>query len=258
MSQNNYDLESKPMEYHLQDLYSLLKRVVLLVSISGIAWSLVAPQLLLEWVSMFDLQDNSSYLSIYAPFNWIEVKWSFSIMMGLVTVIPIFSFLIYRFSKPGLYPTEILPIKFILVINCFFLPISILGIWVWAVPKMVEFSESLSKLDNVNAQYDFSEIISLALGFSTMTVIAIILISSLLLSRIIGDASGIYSWFRPRIIVISLGLLIITMPTVFEGLRVPISLAILYICDMSSKLYPLKEYESLPIQNDTALKGRAS
>ena len=139
------------MENHLQELYSLVKNTILFASISAIGWSIVSPQLLTDWVNLFNKADNIDQLSIYSPFNWIEVKWSFSIMMGIITAFPLFSVMLYRFSKPGLYPNELFPVKIILIVNSLLLPFSIFLIWAWGVPYMVKYANGLSQIENISA-----------------------------------------------------------------------------------------------------------
>ena len=84
---------------------------------------------------------------------------------------------------------------------------------------MVKYANGLSQLENISARYDLFEIVNFSLGLTFMAIISFILMTSLILSRIIGDLGGVNSWLRPRIIIISFGLLILTMPSVFEGLR---------------------------------------
>ena len=241
MSEQRIILESKSLDNHFQDLYSLVKNTVILSSLTGILWSIFATEILTEWVSLFTIEYNTGDLSIYAPFNWVEVKWSFSILMGVITAIPFISLMLYNFAKPGLYPNETSPVKSILIVNAIFLPLVIFGIWAWMVPEMVDIADELSKIDNLEAQYDIFEIVNLALGITWMAVISSILSTSLLLARIMDDSGGIYDWLRPRIILISFGLLVFTMPSVFEGLRMPISMLILYLCDLFSRLFPIWE-----------------
>tara|TARA_B100000614_G_scaffold14410_3_gene12025 strand:+ start:3589 stop:4362 length:774 start_codon:yes stop_codon:yes gene_type:complete len=257
MSEQMINLEPKPLENHLQELYSLVKNTILFASISAIGWSVVAPQLLTEWANLFNNNVNINQLSIYSPFNWIEVKWSFSIMMGIITSFPLFSAMLYRFSKPGLYPNELFPVKFILIANSLLLPLSIFLIWVWGVPTMVKYANGLSQLENISARYDLFEIVNFSLGLTFMAIISFILMTSLILSRIIGDLGGVNSWLRPRIIIISFGLLILTMPSVFEGLRIPLSFVIIYVSDFFARSIPLAKNMANIIQDDTALKGHA-
>ena len=239
MTEQMINLEPKPMENHLQELYSLVKNTILFASISAIGWSIVSPQLLTDWVNLFNIADNIDQLSIYSPFNWIEVKWSFSIMMGIITAFPLFSVMLYRFSKPGLYPNELFPVKIMLIANSLLLPFSIFLIWAWGVPYMVKYANGLSQIENISAKYDLFEIVNLALGLTLMATISFILTTSLILSRIIGEVDGIYTWLRPRIIIISFGLFIIMIPSVFEGLRITLAFVIIYASDLFARSIPL-------------------
>ena len=257
MSEQMINLESKPLENHFQDLYSLVKNTILFTSISAIGWSVVAPQLLADWVNLFNIGDNINQLSIYTPFNWIEVKWSFSIMMGIITAFPLFSVMLYGFSKPALYPNEVFPVKLILIANSLMLPISIFLIWIWGVPNVVKYANGLSQLENISARYDLLEIVNFALGFTVMAIISFFLMTSLILSRIIGDVDGMYNWLRPRIMIVSFGLFILTMPSVFECLRIPLSCVIIFLSDLLARSFPLARNMTEIIQDDTALKGHA-
>ena len=115
----------------------------------------------------------------------------------------------------------------------------------------------VSQLENISARYDLFEIVNFALGFTVMAIISFILMTSLILSRIIGDVDGMYNWLRPRIMIISFGLFILTMPSVFEGLRIPLSCVIIFLSDLLARSFPLARNMTEIIQDDTALKGHA-
>ena len=104
---DNASLSSpKPLSNHFQDLYSIIRSTVILVALFSILWSLASTVLLTEWTHSFTFNDDSKNLVVYSPFEWVEIKWSFSILMSMTTVIPISSYMVFRFAKPGLYPHE--------------------------------------------------------------------------------------------------------------------------------------------------------
>ena len=239
MSENASLSPPKPLSNHFQDLYSIIRSTLILVAMFSILWALASTVLLTEWTHSFTFNDDSKSLVIYSPFEWVEIKWSFSILMSMITVIPILSFMVLRFAKPGLYPHEYKWLGRALLINSFVLPILIFVIWFWLIPEMANTASSLSEINNIIPRYDVAEITKLAIGITWVTVVWVVLFNSLTIIRFTNGEIGIYEWARPRLIVICLGLLILTLPSTFDGLRILISASVTFSCDFASKLVPL-------------------
>ena len=244
MLEHNSLSPPKPVSYHLQDLYSIIRSTVILVALCTIFWSLTSASILTEWASTFNFSEGSQNLAIYSPFEWIEIKWSFSLLMSMISVIPVASFLLLRFAKPGLYPQEYSWLRFVFLINSILLPIMIFIIWFWLMPEMVNAASSISELNNVSPRYDVAEITRLAIGITWITIVSLMLINSLTIARSTNSQIGIYFWVRPRLIVICLGLLILTLPSTFEGLRLVFSSSIIIVCDYLSRLVPLTKNDA--------------
>ena len=239
MSENSSLSPPKPLSNHFQDLYSIIRSTVILVTIFSILWSLASTAILTEWTHSFSFNDDSKGLVIYSPFEWVEIKWSFSILMSMITVIPILSFMVFRFAKPGLYPHEYKWLGRVLLINSFVLPLLIFIIWFWFVPEMANTASSLSEINNVTPRYDVAEITKLAIGITWVAIVWVVLFNSLTIIRFTNEEIGIYNWARPRLIIICLGLLILTLPSIFEGLRILISTSVIVLSDLASKTVPL-------------------
>lgn len=239
MSENASLSPPKPLSNHFQDLYSIIRSTVILVTIFSILWSLASTAILTEWTHSFSFNDDSKGLVIYSPFEWVEIKWSFSILMSMITVIPILSFMVFRFAKPGLYPHESKWLGRVLLINSFVLPLLIFIIWFWFVPEMASTASSLSEINNITPRYDVAEITKLAIGITWVAIVWVVLFNSLTIIRFTNEEIGIYNWARPRLIIICLGLLILTLPNIFEGLRILISTSVIVLSDLASKTVPL-------------------
>tara|TARA_B100000886_G_scaffold212978_1_gene147580 strand:- start:695 stop:1429 length:735 start_codon:yes stop_codon:yes gene_type:complete len=239
MSENASLSPPKPLSNHFQDLYSIIRSTVILVTIFSILWSLASTAILTEWTHSFSFNDDSKGLVIYSPFEWVEIKWSFSILMSMITVIPILSFMVFRFAKPGLYPHEYKWLGRVLLINSFVLPLLIFIIWFWFVPEMANTASSLSEINNITPRYDVAEITKLAIGITWVAIVWVVLFNSLTTIRFTNEEIGIYNWARPRLIIICLGLLILTLPSIFEGLRILISTSVIVLSDLASKTVPL-------------------
>ena len=239
MSENSSLSPPKPLSNHFQDLYSIIRSTVILVTIFSILWSLASTAILTEWTHSFSFNDDSKGLVIYSPFEWVEIKWSFSILMSMITVIPILSFMVFRFAKPGLYPHESKWLGRVLLINSFVLPLLIFIIWFWFVPEMASTASSLSEINNITPRYDVAEITKLAIGITWVAIVWVVLFNSLTIIRFTNEEIGIYNWARPRLIIICLGLLILTLPNIFEGLRILISTSVIVLSDLASKTVPL-------------------
>ena len=239
MSENNSLSLPKPVSYHLQDLYSIIRSTVILVAFCAIFWSFTSASILTEWILSFNFGDDSQNMAIYSPFEWIEIKWSFSILMSMISVIPVTSYLLLRFAKPGLYPQEYSWLRFVFLINSLLLPVLIFIIWFWIMPEMVNAVSSISELNNVSPRYDIAEISRLSLGITWIAIVSLILINSLTIARSTNSQIGIYSWIRPRLIIMCAGILILTIPATFDGLRIVISISIIILCDNLSRIVPL-------------------
>ena len=239
MSENASLSPPKPLSNHFQDLYSIIRSTVILVTIFSILWSLASTAILTEWTHSFSFNDDSKGLVIYSPFEWVEIKWQFSILMSMITVIPILSFMVFRFAKPGLYPHESKWLGRVLLINSFVLPLLIFIIWFWFVPEMANTASSLSEINNITPRYDVAEITKLAIGITWVAIVWVVLFNSLTIIRFTNEEIGIYNWARPRLIIICLGLLILTLPNIFEGLRILISTSVIVLSDLASKTVPL-------------------
>ena len=157
----------------------------------------------------------------------------------MITVIPILSFMVFRFAKPGLYPNESKWLGRVLLINSFVLPLLIFIIWFWFVPEMANTASSLSEINNITHRYDVAEITKLAIGITWVAIVWVVLFNSLTIIRFTNGEIGFYHWARPRLIIICLGLLILTLPSTFDGLRILISGSIILFSDLLSKFVPL-------------------
>ena len=104
----------------------------------------------------------------------------------------------------------------------------------WQIPRL-----HCSELDNVSPRYDVAELTKLAIGITWVTIVWAVLLNSLTIIRFTNGEIGIYHWARPRLIIICLGLLILTLPSTFDGLRILISASIILFCDFLSRFVPL-------------------
>ena len=84
-----------------------------------------------------------------------------------------------------------------------------------------------------------AEITKLAIGITWVAIVWVVLFNSLTIIRFTNEEIGIYNWARPRLIIICLGLLILTLPSIFEGLRILISTSVIVLSDLASKTVPL-------------------
>ncbi len=104
---------------------------------------------------------------------------------------------------------------------------------------MVNTASSLSEINNITPRYDVAEITKLAIGITWVTIVWVVLFNSLTIFRFTNGEIGIYGWARPRLIIICLGLLILTLPSTFDGLKILISALVILFCDLASKTFPL-------------------
>ena len=91
---------------HISELYSIFRQTVILVIISSLLWGYASDSLMTSWLNSLPLGNSSLDLSIYSPFDWLEMRWAISILLSVMTIMPLLSIRIQRFASPGLLPSE--------------------------------------------------------------------------------------------------------------------------------------------------------
>ena len=233
---------------HLNDVHHIARISAFIFALLCIFWSFMIGDLVQEWLSYIPVETGptNENLSIYGPFDWIEIRLGIVIMASLTTMLPIFSTQLYRYSKPALYPRERNWLISILVLSTTIAPLSIIAVWIIGTPIFFEFAIDNGTNDALLVRYDAASVTSIALGLSWILVIWSITTICLCMTRIFGFVVEGSSRFRYRLLAISSGILILTLPIEFDGLRLLISALVVISADLISRTSPV----AMPIWNE--------
>ena len=237
---------------HFNEVHVIARRSAILFLILCIFWSFTANQLISLWIEFSPLPTgpNNENLSVFAPFDWIQMRWSVIILLSIVSILPFMSIMTYRFAKPGLYPRERSWLTAVLFLTTTIVPFCILLIWFWGLPSLLEFSLSHGTPEGVLVRYDASAIFSLGLGATWVLVVWSVTTTTLALSRIFGMVYYGKTRFRNRMIAISFGLIILTLPVEYDGLKLVIASLTALSADIVSKTAPIRMEPWYPHPNN--------
>ena len=226
---------------HFEELYNIIKVSALAIIISSFIMSFFIDEFMNYWLNALDLGNDSLELSIYSPYDWINIKWAILLIFAIATVLPITSIKLRNFALPGLYPNEKKWLTLVLFTSAIIIPITIFLVWLLVLPFSINFFNQISNIDGIVARYDAVSIISLGIGISWVLVIGILVVIILSLSRLFGLVDDNESRIRVRILLIGFSMIFLTLPKTYEGLRIIIAFFTVYLSDMISRLMPIQE-----------------
>ena len=246
-------IESENLSEHLLELNSLLMRASIALVLISILWSPFIDNLIQIWIENLPIQTGPSNenMSVFGPYEWIQVRWGLLLLLSLTTLLPLLSIQIYRFSRPGLYPSEKNWLSSVLLLTTTIIPFAIYSIWHWGLPFLFDFATRYGTPDGVFVRYDAPSIFSLAIGISWVLIIWSVTTISLSLTRVFGLLEEGTSRFRFRLIAISASILVLTLPVEFDGLRMITAFLVVYSSDIISKSAPVAFPSGQILPNDT-------
>ena len=227
---------------HLEELHSIARKSTFLFLIICIIWSFVCDQAISMWLDKSPLPagPNNENLAIFEPFDWIQIRWSVVMLLSIVSVLPLMSAMSYKFAQPGLYPRERKWLIVVLTLTTAIVPISILVIWTLGLPALFDLALSNGIPDGVLVRYDAASIFSLGLGATWVLVVWSVTTTILSLSRIFGMVYSGKTRFRNRMLAISFGIVILTLPVEYDGLKILIAILTALSAEMVSQTAPVK------------------
>lgn len=240
-SVQNSDGPQETFEVHLQDLNKIVRRAALTLFVFCLFWSLIVNQAVTQWLEIMPIPTgpNNENLSVYGPFDWIQMRWSIVILLSLVSMLPMVSIEVYNFAKSGLFPRERNWLSAVLVLTTTIVPISIVVIWVFGLPALFEFSRIAGMPEGILVRYDASSIVSLGMGITWLLIVWSVTTITLSLSRVFGMVASGKTRFRNRLLALSTGILILTLPIEYDGLKIIMAIASTITADVVSSTAPI-------------------
>lgn len=235
MDQSNLVKIESSVPKHFSELHTLFRTTAFVFLLSTIISSIWLETVVLDWVIS---QSSSSEISVYGPYDWVEMRLLSIIILSSLITLPFFSIGFRSFAIQGLLPKERLWLDLYLLLNALLLPIILYWVWFTLIPNYTETSLQLDSISGVNPRYDASEIFSFASGISWVLILTFSSTLFLSISRLFGLVEEGRSRFRNRILAITGGLLILTLPEPFEGLRILIAIVVVAIVEYISRTVP--------------------
>ena len=127
----------------------------------------------------------------------------------------------------------------VLVFCTTIVPLIIIFLWIYGIPVVFELSDSSLNSDSIGIRYDAAALFSIALGITWILVIWSFTIIILGLARLLGILEIGETRFRYRILAISIGTLILTIPSEYDGLRIILSVVSILSADKISQMIPI-------------------
>ncbi len=241
MSVSQYSEPDGKQPNHFSEFHSVFRKTSLFLLISAVLWSTISTSMIGDWVLAASTESNESVMSLYSPMDWIGVRWTLILLLSSISVLPIFSILIYRFSRAGLYSDERRWLATLLSTFSIIAPLLTVAIWTWGISAIFLVSEEIGSINGVEEMYDVSKVVELSLGMTWVVLIVTLTSLALALSRSILSPGGEETRFRIRLMLMSTGMLILTLPVVYDGLRIVIAVSAIVAADQFSKLMPVRE-----------------
>ena len=233
---------SSGIQEHLSDLNIIARRISFTLIVMCVFWSFSIDSMITHWLGLLPLETspNNEYMSIFGPFDWIQLRWAAVILLAFLSLLPLIAIQAYSFASPGLYPTERNWLVSVLILTTTIIPIVIFLIWYQGIPILFELSEASGRPDGVLVRYDAYSIFSIGMAISWVLVVWSMTTISLSLTRIFGMINNGQTRFRKRLLAISTGVIILTLPIEFDGLKIIIGIVSAILADFVSGTMPVR------------------
>ena len=233
----NWDIQE-----HLRELNIISRKISFALIIMCVFWSFSIDNMITHWLGILPLETgpNNENMSIYGPFEWLQLRWAAVILLALLSLLPLISIQSYSFASPGLYPTERNWLVSVLILTTTIIPIVIFLIWYQGIPILFELTEASGRPDGVLVRYDAYSIFSIGMAISWVLVVWSMTTITLSLTRIFGMINNGQTRFRKRLLAISTGVIILTLPIEFDGLKIIIGIISAILADFVSDTMPVR------------------
>jgi Sec-independent protein secretion pathway component TatC len=240
-----YQNEKMTFSEHFSELFKIIRFSALGVVMASIFLSFYIDDILGNWLDSLSLDADNFVFSVYSPYDWIDTKWALLLIFSIAMVLPYTTYKIRNFALPGLYDGEKKWFTFSLLFSGVIIPILLYLIWFIALPFLVNYFDEVGMVEGgnniVSARYDAVSIISLGIGVSWILVIGTLTTLVLSMSRFFGMVTDNESRIRIRILLICFSLVLLSLPSTYDGLRIIISLLTVLFADSISRLTPIFE-----------------
>lgn len=172
------------IQYHFDELTVRITIVFISMLVCIGLWSLYIDEILSKLVDFFSVCVTFC-LNIYDPTQWSRIRWFSTILLGVISILPLLSYHMYQFAKIGLLPKEKKLLRTWLTWTC----IAILGSTICSlffVRTIFEHGHRLHIGFDLVPKYDVVEMLNVWLNTSMFILLMILTYSTFWLMNIFG------------------------------------------------------------------------
>ena len=217
----------------MEELRKSIMPALLLCSIVALTTSFYIRGVIEIWIGSFELNDDIA-LALYSPYDWYTMRWSFSILFGVIISFPLLCLGFYRFMESGLLATEKRSIRSLFLVISFVIPMGV-SIIVALNPIVASAVASSDRIEGVVTKIDPISIVEFSLSASWVFTVFTLLVCTLTTTRILISDNEIGASIRVRFHLIFAALLFVAMSNDFRGLRAILIFASAVVSNALSK-----------------------
>ena len=214
------------VQEHLNELTARVTFTLFLASVTTLAWLTQVDALLDDLLRQLNPCENDC-LNLFDPAKWSAVRWMTAALLGIITVMPIALHQMWKFSKPGLLPSERTWMKTWFLAGALSTIVAVITTIGLLFPMFFDTGHQTHESMKLDARYDAVHMLSLVIAVIWTEVIVACAIFAMMLAGILGMLNeDTADWWRIRIYGLVVLLLLASLPE-FGGLA--ITLAILAV-----------------------------
>ena len=214
------------VQEHLNELTARVTFTLFLATVTTLAWLTQVDALLDDLLRQLNPCENDC-LNLFDPAKWSAVRWMTAALLGMITVMPIALHQMWKFSKPGLLPSERTWMKTWFLAGALSTAVAVVTTIGLLFPMFFDTGHQTHESMKLDARYDAVHMLSLVIAVIWTEVIVACAIFAMMLAGILGMLNeDTADWWRIRIYGLVVLLLLASLPE-FGGLA--ITLAILAV-----------------------------
>ena len=225
---------SNHVQEHLNELTSRVTFTLFLASITTVVWLTQIDALLQTLLAQID-PCESDCLNLFDPAKWSAVRWMSAVLLGILTVMPIGLYQMWKFTKPGLLPSERMWMKTWILAGVLSTIIAVTLTIGFLFPILFDTGHQTHQSMELDAHYDPVHMLSIVIAVIWTEVIVACAVFAMMLAGILGMLNEeTADWWRIRIYGLVLLLLLASLPE-FGGLAITLSVLAIATIELSSR-----------------------
>ena len=153
--------QEQPVQAHLDELTWRTTVLFTAVAVLTLAWSTVVNDVL--HLALISLQPcPGDCLNVYDPAQWSAVRWLTSLLLALLSALPLVAFHVLQFAKPGLLPSEYTALRRWMLVSILTLVFLSVVLMTHVLPALYEMGYQQHRKAGLAAQYSAIDMLLVA------------------------------------------------------------------------------------------------